>query len=58
LMISSVALSVVWVIPILGWLVGFFGGIVLFVIWIMALIGAIQGEMKPMPLLGTIEIIK
>lgn len=58
LLIASVALSVVWIIPILGWIVGFFGGIVLFVIWIMALIGAIQGEMNRMPLLGNIELIK
>ncbi len=58
LLIASVVLSVVWVIPVLGWLVGFFGSIVLFVIWVMALIGAIQGETKPMPLLGNIELIK
>lgn len=58
LLISSFALSIVWVIPILGWIVGFFGGIFLFVIWIMALISAIHGEMKKVPLLGDIELIK
>jgi uncharacterized membrane protein len=58
LLIASVVLSVVWVIPILGWIVGFFGGIALFVIWLMALISAIQGEMKRVPLLGNIELIK
>lgn len=58
LLISSVVLSFVWIVPVLGWIVGFFGGIALFVIWIMALISAIQGEMKRMPLLGNIELIK
>jgi uncharacterized membrane protein len=44
---------VVWV-PIIGWLLG----IALFVIWIMGLIGAAQGEMKRVPLLGNIELLK
>jgi uncharacterized membrane protein len=58
LLLASVVLSFIWVVPILGWIVGFFGGIVLFVIWLMGLIGAIQGEMKRVPLLGNIELIK
>jgi uncharacterized membrane protein len=58
LLIASVALSMVWVVPILGWIVGFFGSIVLFVIWLMGLISAIQGEMKKVPLLGEIQLIK
>lgn len=58
LLIASVAINVVWIVPILGWIVGFVGGIFLFVIWIMALIGAIQGQMKRVPLLGNIELIK
>jgi len=58
LLIASVAISFVWVIPVLGWLVGFFGGIALFVFWLMALIGALQGKMNKVPLLGDIELIK
>lgn len=58
LLIASIALSVVWMIPVLGWLVGFVGGIALFVIWVMALIGAVSGEMKRVPILGNIELIK
>jgi len=58
LLIASIALSVVWMIPVLGWLVGFVGGIALFVIWVMALIGAVNGEMKRVPILGDIELIK
>jgi uncharacterized membrane protein len=44
---------VVWI-PVLGWALG----IALFVIWIMGVIGAVQGEMKKVPLLGNIELIK
>lgn len=58
LLIAEIALSVVWMIPVLGWLVGFVGGIALFVLWIMALIGAVNGEMKRVPILGDIELIK
>ncbi|RLD54402.1 MAG: hypothetical protein DRI97_11585 [Bacteroidetes bacterium] len=39
---------VVFWIPLIGWLAAIF----LFVIWIMGLISAAQGEMKPVPLLG------
>ncbi len=35
-------------IPVLGWLLN----IVLFVFWIISLIGAVNGEMKEVPLLG------
>jgi uncharacterized membrane protein len=58
LLIAEIALSVVWMVPVLGWLVGFVGGIALFVFWIMALIGAVNGEMKRVPILGDIELIK
>ena len=39
---------VIFLIPILGWLCAIF----LFVMWIMGLIYAAQGESKPVPLLG------
>jgi uncharacterized membrane protein len=58
LLIASVALSMIWVVPILGWLIGFVGGIVLFVLWIIGIISALQGEMKRVPILGNIELIK
>ena len=44
---------IVWV-PLIGWAIG----IGLFVIWLMGLISAAQGEMKRVPLLGNIELIK
>ena len=39
-------------IPILGWLAIFALYISMLVLWIMGLIGAINGEMKPMPVVG------
>ena len=36
------------IIPFLGWIWGIF----VFVMWIMGLISAVQGEMKPLPLVG------
>jgi uncharacterized membrane protein len=45
--------AVIWI-PIVGWLLG----IALFVIWIMAIVGAAQGEMKRVPLIGNIELLK
>jgi uncharacterized membrane protein len=58
LLIASVALSMVWAVPILGWFVGFFGGILLFVLWVIGIVGAIQGEKKKVPLLGDIQLVK
>lgn len=54
LLIAWVISSFVIWIPLLGWAVGIF----LFVIWLMGLISAIQGEMKRVPLLGNIELVK
>lgn len=54
LLIAWVVSSFVVWIPLLGWAVGIF----LLVIWLMGLIGAAQGEMKRVPLLGNIELIK
>jgi uncharacterized membrane protein len=39
---------VLWLIPVIGWLLN----IVVFVFWILSLIGAIQGEKKETPVVG------
>ncbi|MBK9758976.1 MAG: hypothetical protein IPO90_03120 [Flavobacteriales bacterium] len=39
-------------IPILGWIAMFALGICALIMWVMGLIGAINGEMKPAPILG------
>jgi uncharacterized membrane protein len=40
------------IIPVIGWLALPFFYIGLIVLWVMGLIAAIKGEMKPMPLVG------
>lgn len=50
--LTGLALSVVAALPILGWIVSGLGGIFLFVLWIMGLISALNGQEKPVPLLG------
>ena len=47
-------MSLLSIIPILGWIVA----IVFTVFWFMGLINAINNEMKPLPLIGGIKIIK
>ena len=44
--------SVLLMVPILGWLLWIPIGMSLFVLWIMGLISAIQGDERPVPLLG------
>lgn len=53
-LITGVIIGFVAWIPILGWLVA----IAWFVIWLMAVIGAAQGQMKRLPLVGNFEILK
>lgn len=47
-MIGIIACSFVWVIPFLGWILGL--GVM--VLWIMGIMGAMNGERKPVPILG------
>ncbi len=60
LLISAIVVNIVGgVIPVIGWfLILPIGSVVLLVIAIMGLINAAKGEMKPMPLIGGIKIIK
>jgi hypothetical protein len=52
LMIVGFALSVLHVIPILGWIVAWVGYVLLFVFWLMSLIWSITDVMKPVPVVG------
>lgn len=51
LWVVGVVLGVVSAVPIIGWLVGAIGGIVLFVVAVMAAIKAFQGEWYEVPVL-------
>ncbi|MBR2295147.1 MAG: hypothetical protein IJ869_05240 [Clostridiales bacterium] len=59
LSICGVVVSIICVIPIIGWILGALLGIAIFVFWIMALIAAIQGKMHTLPIIGDkITLIK
>lgn len=47
-MLGIVICAIPSVIPIIGWL----WALVVLVMWVMGLIGAINGQMKPVPILG------
>ncbi len=58
LVLGYIALSIIGVIPILGWIISFVGWIALVVIHIITLIGAANGQAKKLPLVGDIRLIK
>lgn len=53
LLASIISGFVIWI-PVVGWALG----IGLVVLWVMGIINAAKGEMKPLPLIGNIELIK
>lgn len=52
LALTALALSLINIIPILGWIISFLGFFLILFLWIMGLINAINGKEKPMPILG------
>ena len=50
--LTMIALSFIAIIPFLGWLVYAVGGILLFIMWVIGLLGALNGEEKVVPILG------
>jgi uncharacterized membrane protein len=52
IMIGSLVVGVITRITFLGWFVGGILGIALFVLWLLGLISAINGEKKPIPIIG------
>ena len=58
--LQSVALSVVWlggwlvlmVIPVVGWILLPFWGLLMFVLWLVAMVKAWQGERFRLPVIG------
>jgi uncharacterized membrane protein len=52
IIITSLAMYILIFIPILGWLAMIALGLLNFIVWIMGLIAAVNGEMKPGPILG------
>lgn len=52
LALTGLALSVISIIPFLGWIIAIFGSIFLFVLWVMGLLSALGGKQKPVMVLG------
>jgi uncharacterized membrane protein len=52
IIILGIALRILNVIPVFGPALMVIGGLLLFIFWLMSFIWSIQGEMKPIPLLG------
>lgn len=50
--ITGLALGVINIIPILGWIVSFIGFFVIVYMWVMSLLNALNGKQKPAPILG------
>ena len=50
--IAWFAISIIAIIPILGWLVFAVGSLILFVAWIMVLLKALKGERYKLPFIG------
>ena len=57
LAIAEIIVEFVSPIPIVNIAAGICG-VILFVVWLVAFIGACNGEEKPMPILGGIKILK
>lgn len=52
LCLTGLALGIIGIIPILGWIINIFGIFVLLYMWMMALMNAINEKEKPAPILG------
>ena len=58
LFLVSIVIGIIGLIPLVGTIIALIGGIVTFVFMILGIVNALKGEMKPLPLIGGIQIIK
>lgn len=58
LLILGIACGIVSIIPILGWLVSLVVGIFSFICWILGIVNVLSGKMKPLPIIGSINLLK
>lgn len=52
LALTALALSLINIIPVLGWIISFLGFFFILYLWVMGLINAINLKEKPLPILG------
>ncbi|MDN6280917.1 MAG: hypothetical protein L0J45_07920, partial [Psychroflexus sp.] len=50
--LTGLALGIVGMVPILGWIASILGSFVLIYLWIMGLVNAVNGREKPVPWIG------
>lgn len=48
----GIALSILSYVPFVGWLISMLGSLLIIALWVIALISAVNGERKPVPVLG------
>ncbi|MCQ6562375.1 DUF4870 domain-containing protein [Paenibacillus mendelii] len=59
LLLASVAVNIVLsIIPIIGWILLPFANLAVLVFVIIGMVNAANGRMKPLPLIGTVSILK
>ena len=58
LFLVSIVLGIIAIIPFVGAIISAIGGVVTFIFMILGIINALKGEMKPLPFIGGIQIIK
>lgn len=58
LILSNIVVSIVAFIPFVGGILSTILSIVLFIFWIMGLVAACEEKEKPLPLIGSIQILK
>ena len=56
--VASVAATALAFIPFVGWIASSVLGLAIFILAIMGIVNAAQGEMKPLPVIGGIQILK
>lgn len=52
IMLTGLAIGIINIIPVIGWIISILGFFVMLYMWIMGLLSAINGTEKPIPLLG------
>lgn len=58
LLLFNIAASVVAVVPLVGWIVGFVASVVGVVFLVIGIVNAVNGRAKTLPLIGKITILK
>ncbi len=52
IMLTGLAIGIINIIPVIGWIISILGFFVMLYMWIMGLLSAINGTERPIPLLG------